>query len=475
MSKLATKLTTDRATRMLNDLMALPGNDICADCKGASPRWASYNLGIFLCMSCASIHRKMGTHISKVKSLNMDQWTKEQIDAMKVTGNLNSNAIYNPTNVDPPVNLHDSERDSELEKYIRNKYQFRKFMNPRGVSSSTSYARDSLDSRSSVDSSNTRGNSSASRDTLTVTSPPARSSSSPQPQPKRASPALTTKSPAPEPSVSPAIPTPSPSIPTQPPLQILTPSPQPPLQILAPSNQPPLQILAPSPGLMQPVQTGLMPGYQPSAFTGGMMGATIGASPLPLQPQLTALPGSSPVWQDMAAIQSGPSMPVLQPQTMMTGYNTMSNMPATPMSGGWTGTNMVPTTMTGVPGIATTPMSAGFALSPMSMGQVNPTGGTFAQMTGMPTGMAPGMQQPMYGMQSPQQMASFQQQQQFYQQPLSPQPQMGQTLYVSDGVIVGTQPQGQPNPMMQPSPIQGMNPGMWAPQGGYGAQGQWHG
>ncbi|KIM27923.1 hypothetical protein M408DRAFT_70811 [Serendipita vermifera MAFF 305830] len=74
------KLTSDRSTRMLTDLMQEPGNDVCADCKNGTPRWASYNLGIFLCMHCASIHRKIGTHISKVKSLNLDQWTKDQID-----------------------------------------------------------------------------------------------------------------------------------------------------------------------------------------------------------------------------------------------------------------------------------------------------------------------------------------------------------------------------------------------------------
>jgi stromal membrane-associated protein len=44
------------------------------------PRWASYSLGVFLCIRCAGIHRKMGTHISKVKSITMDQWTMEQIE-----------------------------------------------------------------------------------------------------------------------------------------------------------------------------------------------------------------------------------------------------------------------------------------------------------------------------------------------------------------------------------------------------------
>lgn len=37
-------------------------------------------LGVFLCMRCATIHRKLGTHISKVKSLSMDSWSNEQVD-----------------------------------------------------------------------------------------------------------------------------------------------------------------------------------------------------------------------------------------------------------------------------------------------------------------------------------------------------------------------------------------------------------
>jgi hypothetical protein len=37
-------------------------------------------LGVFLCMRCAAIHRKLGTHISKVKSLSMDSWSNEQVE-----------------------------------------------------------------------------------------------------------------------------------------------------------------------------------------------------------------------------------------------------------------------------------------------------------------------------------------------------------------------------------------------------------
>ena len=44
------------------------------------PRWASWNLGVFLCIRCAGIHRNLGVHISRVKSVNLDSWTPEQIE-----------------------------------------------------------------------------------------------------------------------------------------------------------------------------------------------------------------------------------------------------------------------------------------------------------------------------------------------------------------------------------------------------------
>lgn len=50
----------------------------------AGPRWASWNLGVFLCIRCAGIHRKLGTHISRVKSVNLDKWTDEQILVLRL-------------------------------------------------------------------------------------------------------------------------------------------------------------------------------------------------------------------------------------------------------------------------------------------------------------------------------------------------------------------------------------------------------
>ncbi|KAM5539740.1 hypothetical protein V8D89_006553 [Ganoderma adspersum] len=125
------KIAAERNQRTLLELVSQPGNDVCADCKSRNPRWASYSLGIFICMNCASIHRKMGTHISKVKSLTMDTWSKEQVEVMKSTGNTKSNAHFNSdeTKHPPPTNMIDQERDSDLEKFIRSKYQYKSFVN----------------------------------------------------------------------------------------------------------------------------------------------------------------------------------------------------------------------------------------------------------------------------------------------------------------------------------------------------------
>ncbi|KAH7357970.1 putative GTPase activating protein for Arf-domain-containing protein [Plectosphaerella cucumerina] len=73
-------------------------------------------------MRCASIHRKLGTHISKVKSLSMDGWSNEQVENMKKVGNVTSNKIYNPENKKPPVPVDADEADGAMERFIRAKY-----------------------------------------------------------------------------------------------------------------------------------------------------------------------------------------------------------------------------------------------------------------------------------------------------------------------------------------------------------------
>ncbi|KAH7062399.1 hypothetical protein B0J12DRAFT_532181, partial [Macrophomina phaseolina] len=117
-----------RNERALQELIkSVAGNDRCADCGARNPGWASWSLGIFLCMRCATLHRKLGTHISKVKSLSMDSWSNDQVDNMKRVGNVASNRIYNPNNVKPNIPIDVDEVEGALERFIRQKYEHKSF------------------------------------------------------------------------------------------------------------------------------------------------------------------------------------------------------------------------------------------------------------------------------------------------------------------------------------------------------------
>ena len=56
----------------MNTILSVPGNTQCADCSGTDVQWASINLGIALCIECSGVHRGLGVHVSKVRSLNLD-------------------------------------------------------------------------------------------------------------------------------------------------------------------------------------------------------------------------------------------------------------------------------------------------------------------------------------------------------------------------------------------------------------------
>ncbi|KAH8700274.1 hypothetical protein BGW36DRAFT_395400 [Talaromyces proteolyticus] len=126
MSSVVNKRQQARNERALQELIrSVPGNDRCADCQARNPGWASWSLGVFLCMRCGSLHRKMGTHISKVKSLSMDSWTSDQVENMKRKGNTFVNKEYNPKNIKPAIPIDADEADSAMERFIRQKYEHR--------------------------------------------------------------------------------------------------------------------------------------------------------------------------------------------------------------------------------------------------------------------------------------------------------------------------------------------------------------
>jgi stromal membrane-associated protein len=63
----------------LQKVLKKPENKYCADCERPNPSWASTTLGVFVCIKCSGYHRELGTHITKVKSCDLDKWTEEQM------------------------------------------------------------------------------------------------------------------------------------------------------------------------------------------------------------------------------------------------------------------------------------------------------------------------------------------------------------------------------------------------------------
>uniref|UniRef100_A0A4W5NFF5 Arf-GAP with coiled-coil, ANK repeat and PH domain-containing protein n=1 Tax=Hucho hucho TaxID=62062 RepID=A0A4W5NFF5_9TELE len=113
----------------LQRVMVIGGNACCCDCGQPDPRWASINLGITLCIQCSGIHRSLGVHFSKVRSLTLDSWEPELLKLMCELGNEVMNQIYEARREELGARKpRPADPRQEIEAYIRAKYVDRQFV-----------------------------------------------------------------------------------------------------------------------------------------------------------------------------------------------------------------------------------------------------------------------------------------------------------------------------------------------------------
>ncbi|XP_051756534.1 arf-GAP with coiled-coil, ANK repeat and PH domain-containing protein 1 [Ctenopharyngodon idella] len=113
----------------LEEVQAISGNGQCCDCGEPGPDWASINLGITLCITCSGIHRSLGVHFSKVRSLTLDSWEPELVKLMCELGNTAINKIYEARIDEITIKKpHPSSPRQDKESWIRSKYVEKKFI-----------------------------------------------------------------------------------------------------------------------------------------------------------------------------------------------------------------------------------------------------------------------------------------------------------------------------------------------------------
>lgn len=114
-------------------------NSVCADCAGSSKvEWCSISLGVILCIECSGVHRSLGSHVSKVRSLTLDtnSFNPDLVDLLCRIGNRISNSIYEATLSRYDVSMKPTDKSSHEAKvrFITAKYVDRSFVDYPSIS-----------------------------------------------------------------------------------------------------------------------------------------------------------------------------------------------------------------------------------------------------------------------------------------------------------------------------------------------------
>uniref|UniRef100_A0A3B4CFH8 Arf-GAP with GTPase, ANK repeat and PH domain-containing protein 3 n=1 Tax=Pygocentrus nattereri TaxID=42514 RepID=A0A3B4CFH8_PYGNA len=126
-SKNKSRLGSQSDAVAIQSIRNVRGNSFCVDCDSPNPDWASLNLGALICIECSGIHRNLGTHLSRVRSLDLDDWPVELSMVMTAIGNAMANSVWEGALEGYTKPGADSTRE-EKECWIRAKYEQKLFL-----------------------------------------------------------------------------------------------------------------------------------------------------------------------------------------------------------------------------------------------------------------------------------------------------------------------------------------------------------
>ncbi|XP_072521550.1 arf-GAP with SH3 domain, ANK repeat and PH domain-containing protein 1 isoform X4 [Salminus brasiliensis] len=112
----------DLTRAITEDILRMPGNNVCCDCGAPDPTWISTNLGILTCIECSGIHREMGVHHSRIQSLSLDKLGTSELLLARNVGNSGFNEIVEASLPSPSLKPS-AESDMVIRKdFILAKY-----------------------------------------------------------------------------------------------------------------------------------------------------------------------------------------------------------------------------------------------------------------------------------------------------------------------------------------------------------------